>query len=200
MSWPEHQTNSIPTNILKRDNFMPETAMTDSEKVFKADELDLLLLEALVQDPEIKYKEIAQALHVDQRTVAKRIRTLSKEGVMKQAIEIDWSKLGLGAQAYVGSTTVRGIGYARKLNDLIITDPRIVKAFETLGTFHYSMEIIDTDVSEMRDSVLRDLDVLAADLTTSLVTKKIKQDYRSLLRFIRETRFPRSRLRSQALP
>src|SRR5712692_176033 len=200
MSWPEHQFNPIPTNILKRDNLMPETAMADSEKTFKADELDLLLLEALVQDPETKYKEIAQALHVDQRTVAKRIRSLSSEGVLKQAVEIDWTKLGLGAQAFVGSTTVRGIGYARKLNDLISTDPRIVKAYETLGTFHYFMEVIDTDVSEMRDSVLRDLDVLASDLTTSLVTKKIKQDHRSLLRFIRETRFPRSRLRSQALP
>ena len=186
--------------MLKRNNLEPETAMTESEKAFKADELDLLLLEALVQNPETKYKEIARALHVDQRTVAKRIRTLSKEGVLKPAIDVDWSKLGLGAQAYVGSTTVRGIGYARKLNDLIATDPRIVEAYETLGTFHYFMEVIDTDVSEMRDSVLRDLDVLAADLTTSLVTKKIKQDHRSLLRFIRETRFPRSRPRSQALP
>jgi Lrp/AsnC family leucine-responsive transcriptional regulator len=179
---------------------MPEIAMADSEKTFKADELDLLLLEALVQDPGVKYKELAQALHVDQRTVAKRVRTLSKQGVLKQAVEIDWAKLGLGAQAYVGSTTVRGIAYARKLNDLISTDPRIVKAYETLGTFHYFMEVIDTDVSEMRDSVLRDLDVLAADLTTSLVTKKIKEDYRSLLRYIRETRFPRSRPRSQTLP
>jgi len=52
----------------------------------------------------------------------------------------------------------------------------------------------------MRDTILRDLDALAADLTTSLVTKRIKQDYRSLLRYIRETRFPSSRLRSQALP
>jgi DNA-binding Lrp family transcriptional regulator len=191
---------SILTDILKRDNIKPETVMATSEKTFNADELDFLLLEALVQDPEIKYKEVAQALHVDQRTVAKRIKTLSKEGILKPAIEIDWSKLGLGAQAYVGSTTARGIGYARKLNELISNDPRIVRAYETIGTFHYSMEVIDTDVSEMRDSVLRDLDVLAADLTTSLVTKKIKQDYRSLLRYIRETRFPRSRLRSQALP
>lgn len=200
MTWPEPQPRSMSTNMLKRNNLEPETAMTESEKAFKADELDLLLLEALVQNPETKYKEIARALHVDQRTVAKRIRTLSKEGVLKPAIDVDWSKLGLGAQAYVGSTTVRGIGYARKLNDLIATDPRIVEAYETLGTFHYFMEVIDTDVSEMRDSVLRDLDVLAADLTTSLVTKKIKQDHRSLLRFIRETRFPRSRPRSQALP
>jgi len=170
-----------------------------SEKPFEADELDLLLLEALVQNPGTNYKEIAQKFHVDQRTVAKRIRSLTRERVLKQAVEIDWSKLGLRAQAYVGSTTARGIGYARKLNELISTDPRIVRASETLGTYHYFMEVIDTDVLEMRDSVLRDLDVLASDLTTSLVTRRIKQDYGSLLRYIREARFPRSRSRSQAL-
>lgn len=174
--------------------------MSNSEKSYVADELDLLLLEALAQNPEISYKEIAKMFDVDQRTVAKRISVLSKEGVLRQSIEIDWSKLGLTAQAYVGSTTARGIAYARKLNELMNNDPRIVTAYETLGTHHYTMKIIDTDVLEMRDSILRDLDALAADLQTSLITKRIKQDYRSLLRYIRETRFPRSRFRSQALP
>jgi DNA-binding Lrp family transcriptional regulator len=195
-----HPPHIILTNILKRGNTKPKIFMASSEKTFEADELDLLLLEALAQNPQISFKEIARMFDVDQRTVAKRIGILSKEGVLRQSIEIDWSKLGLRAQAYVGSTTARGIAYARKLNELMSTDPRVVTAYETLGTYHYTMKVIDTDVFEMRDSILRDLDALAADLTTSLVTKRIKQDYRSLLRYIRETRFPRSRFRSQALP
>ena len=178
----------------------PVTFMASQEKTFEADELDLFLLEALAQNPLVKYKEIARMFHVDQRTVAKRINILYKEGILKQSIEIDWTRLGLRAQAYVGSTTARGIAYARKLNELMRTDPRVVTAYETLGTHHYTMKVIDSDVFVMRDTILRDLDALAADLTTSLVTKRIKQDYRSLLRYIRETRFPSSRLRSQALP
>ncbi|MDA4123978.1 MAG: Lrp/AsnC family transcriptional regulator [Thaumarchaeota archaeon] len=170
--------------------------MVSSETTFEADEFDLMLLETLVRHPEMNYKDIAELLHWDQRTVAKRIRTLTNEGVLKQAVEIDWSKLGLRAQAYVGSTTVRGIGYAHKLNELINSDPRIVTCYETLGSNNYTMKVIETDMFKMRDSVLRDLDVLAAELTTSLVTKKLKQDYASLLRYLRETRFPRSRVHS----
>jgi DNA-binding Lrp family transcriptional regulator len=167
--------------------------MEPSEPATGIDEFDLLLLEFMVQHPGISYKEIAESLHVDQRTVAKRIKVLTAEGILKQTVEIDWSKLGLQAQALVGSTTARGIDYARKLNELVNTDPRIVEAYETLGTYHYFMRIIETDMYRMRDSVLRDLDVLAAELTTTLVTKRVKQDYRSLIRYLRETRFPRSR-------
>lgn len=156
-------------------------------------ELDLLLIETMVQHPSMEYKQIANLLHVDQRTVAKRIKSLVKAGLLRQKIEIDWSKLGLQAQAFVGSTTARGINYAHKLNELIHSDPRIVEAYETLGSYHYFMKIIDTDTYQMRDSVLRDLDVLAAELTTTLVTKELKLDYRSLIRYLRETRFPRSR-------
>jgi DNA-binding Lrp family transcriptional regulator len=178
----------------------PETAVVSSEKPFEADELDLFLLEAIAQHPHAEYKEIARMLHVDQRTVSKRLNILYQEGLLKQSVEVDWTRLGMKAQAYVGSTTVRGIAYARKFNELMQTDPRIVTAYETLGTQHYTMKVIDTDVFAMRDTILRDLDALAADLTTSLVTKRIKQDYRSLLRYMRETRFPSSRYRSQEIP
>jgi DNA-binding Lrp family transcriptional regulator len=174
--------------------------MVPAEKNFEADELDLLLLEALAHHPHVGYKEIARMLKVDQRTVSRRISILYKEGVLKQSIEIDWARLGLGAQAYVGTTTSRGVSYAQKFRELMNTDPRIVTAYETLGTLHYTMKVIDTDVYKMRGSILNDLDDLASDLTTSLVTKRIKQDYGSLLRYIRETRFPSSRPRSQAVP
>ena len=169
---------------------MPPDAMGLWEPMPEPDELDLMLLEVVVQHPEMNYKEIGKSLHVDQRTVAKRIRTMIREGVIKQTVEIDWSKLGLQAQAYVGSTTARGIDYAHKLYDIIGKDPRIVEGYETLGTYQYLVKIIDSDPFKMRDSVIRELDPLAADLTTSLVTKKLKQDYGALLRYLKETRFP----------
>jgi DNA-binding Lrp family transcriptional regulator len=164
------------------------------------DEFNLLLMEILIKRPAISYKQIAETLEVDQRTVAKRIKALTAEGVLKQTIEIDWSKLGLRARAMVGSTTARGIDYARKLNELIESDPRIVEAYETLGSYHYFMEVIEEDAYKMRDSVLGDLDMLAAELTTSLVTRRVKYDYSALIRYLRETRFPRSRNRSIKVP
>jgi DNA-binding Lrp family transcriptional regulator len=173
--------------------------MSSTGTPFAFDEFDLLLLEAMVQHPGMGYKDIAKLLAVDQRTVAKRVKALKAEGIVEQSVDIDWSKLGLQAQALVGSTTARGIEYSRRLNELIDGDPRIVEAYETLGSYHYFMKIIETDTYRMRDSVLRDLDVLAAELTTTLVTKKLKQDYRSLIRYLRETRFPGSRSRGEAI-
>ena len=163
-----------------------------------ADQLDLLLLEAMVHNPDISYKGLAELFRIDQRTVAKRVRKMMSDGVLKRSIEVDWAKLGL-AQALVGSTTARGIEYARKLNEIVDTDPRIVESYETLGSYHYFMKIVDADAYRMRDSVLRELDVLAADLTTILITKRIKQDYRSFLRYLRETKFPRTRERSSVI-
>ena len=160
---------------------------------FEADDFDFMLIEALVQHPGASYKLVARELHVDQRTVARRIKNLVRNGVLNPSFEIDWTKLGLQAEAWVGSTTARGIEYARKMNELVETDPRIVEAYETLGAYHYLMRVIDTDTYQMRASVLRDVDVLAAELTTTLVTKRLKKNYRSLIRYLRETRFPRTR-------
>jgi len=153
------------------------------------------LLEAVIRYPSSDYKALAKMLQVDQRTVAKRTRALATRGILKQTVEIDWSKLGLQAQAFVGSTTARGIDYARRLNELVSTDPRIIEAYETLGTYQYFMNVIETDTFSMRASILKDLDLLAADLTTTLVTRRIKSDQGALVRYLRERRFPRSRNR-----
>jgi DNA-binding Lrp family transcriptional regulator len=161
--------------------------------------VDLLLLEAMVQNPEISFKELAESFHLDQRTVAKRVKTMMNDGVLRRSIEVNWDKLGL-AQAFVSSTTARGIEYARKMSEIVDTDPRIVEGYETLGSYHYFMKIIETDAYRMRDSVLRELDVLAAELTTTLVTKRVKNDYGSLLRYLREAKFPRTRARGGLVP
>jgi len=165
----------------------------------EVDEIDLLILELLLGNPGTNYKILAKSLNLDQRTVSRRVKSLMDRGILKQSVVVDWSKLGLHAQAYVGSTTARGIDYARKLAELVHTDPRIVEAYETLGSFQYFMTIIETDTFKMRDSVLRDLDVLAAELTTTLVTNTLKHDYSSLVRYIRETRFPRTRSRENVV-
>jgi len=173
--------------------------MSAAETASALDEFDLLLLEAMVLHPEMSYKEIAGMLRVDQRTVAKRIARLTSEGILRRIVEVDWSRLGLQAEALVGTTTARGIDYAHKLNDLIQNDPRIVEAYETLGPYHHFMRVIESDTFKIRDSVIRDLDLLAAELTTTLITKKVKEDYRSLIRYLRETRYPRSRAKGSMI-
>jgi DNA-binding Lrp family transcriptional regulator len=158
------------------------------------DLVSLRIMEELVRNPHATFKEIGAAVGCDQRTVARKIGDMENAGMLKMTVEVDWRRLGMGASAYVGLSTARSPRASESLQALIATDQRVVEAYETLGSNQFFLRIIDQDVASMRGSILQDLDPLAADLATSLVTHVIKpRDYFSLVRQIRETKFPRSR-------
>ena len=155
-------------------------------------------MEEIVRSPHATFKEIGAAVGCDQRTVARRVGDLEEAGMLKLTVELDWRSLGMGATAYVGLSTARSPRASEALQGLIATEQRIVEAYETLGSNQFFLRVIDHDVTSMRSSVLRDLDPVSGDLATSLVTHVVKpRDYFSLVRLIRETRFPRSRSLSQ---
>lgn len=160
----------------------------------KLGDSDLRLMEQVLERPEASYKELSARLGMDQRTVAKRIRALKDDGILRETYEIDWGKLGFAAFAFVGMTTAVGEKNVEKLGEFIKADPRIVEAYHAVGAHQYLVRILQTDLTTLRDSVLRDLEPLTADMTTSLVTSELKRrDYLSLLRYFRESKFPRSR-------
>ena len=174
--------------------------MTASQNDSKdlVDGLSLRIIEELIRNPAATYKEIASSLKHDQRTVARRISELEKAGIVKPKIEIEWKALGMEVSAYVGLTTARSPRASAELHEYIKTDPRIVEAYETIGSHQFYIRVLGNDIYNVRDSILRDLDPLAGDLTTSLVTSVIKaQDYLSLVRHLRETKYPRTRSASQ---
>lgn len=158
----------------------------NERREFSPDDLDLHLLQELSRNPEFTYKQLASLLKVDQRTVAKRILVMREKGVLIPAIEINWAKLGVEASAYVGSTTAHGEKEVSELHEFIRNNPRVVEAFKTIGAHQYFFKIVDTDVQTLRDSVLRDLEPLTADLTTSLISSTVKKDYSPFLQFLRE--------------
>jgi DNA-binding Lrp family transcriptional regulator len=154
---------------------------------FSPDDLDFHILQDLSHNPELTYKELATSLKVDQRTVAKRILVMREKGILIPTIEINWAKLNVEASAYVGCTTALGEKEVTKLYEFIRNNPRIVEAFKTIGVHQYFFRILDTDILTMRDSVLRDLEPLTADLTTSLISSTIKEkDYSHFFQFLRE--------------
>jgi DNA-binding Lrp family transcriptional regulator len=157
------------------------------------DEIDLRIMEAIVEKPDATFKDLSRPLNLDQRTIANRVKVLRTNMVLKLAYEVDWRKLGFTASAYVGSTTALGEKSVTNLSQFMRKDPRIVEAYETVGAHQYLMRVIETDLPSLRDSVLKDLEPLTADLTTTLVTSEIKRrDYLSLLRYYRGVRYPRS--------
>ncbi len=162
------------------------------------DLVSLRIMEEVVRNPHATFKEIGAAVGCDQRTVARRVGELENAGILKTTVEIDWKALGMGSIAYVGLSTARSPRASDLLKDYISTEQRVVEAYETLGSNQFFLKVIDFDVTSMRGTILRDLDPLSGELTTSLITHVMKpRDYFSLVRRIRETKFPRSRSMSE---
>lgn len=156
---------------------------------FRADGLDFRILELLVKDARTQNRELASKLGVDKRTIAKRLERMRREGVLKHAIDIDWSMLGVGVSAYVGSTTALGEEDVAKLYEFIRTEPRVVEAYSTVGSNEYFLRVLDVDLQTLREEVLRKLEPLTADLATSIVSSQIKpKNLSAFLAFLQERR------------
>ena len=157
---------------------------------FLPDELDLMILEHMSADASVQFKQLAELLKVDQRTIAKRVNKMKENGVLKNKIEINWSRIGLGIAAYVGAETGLGEKDLVKLHEFIRKEPRIIEAYSTIGSQEYFTKVLETDLQSLREEVLMPLEPITSKLTSSIISSQVKQqDDVSLLRFLRQRWF-----------
>ena len=155
---------------------------------FEPDDLDLEILTLLSEDGSVGYTELAKRMGVDKRTVAKHADAMKKKGVLKITAEIDWAVLGIGAHAFVGTQTEVGEAKER-LYEFIRREPRVVEAYSTVGSDEYFFVVLEEDLQGLREDVLRSLEPLTANLTTAIVSTRIKQrGYGGFIEFIRNRR------------
>jgi len=160
------------------------------EPPYVPDELDLMILEHMAQDADVQFKKLAESLKVDQRTIAKRVSKMKEQGVLKNTIEIRWSRIGLGIAAYVGAETGLGEKDLVKLHEFIRKEPRVIEAYSTIGSQEYFIKILESDLQSLREEVLMPLEPVTSKLTSSIVSSQVKQqDNVSLLRFLRQRWF-----------
>jgi len=159
------------------------------EKSYALDDLDLFIVEKMIEDSTITFKELAVLTKSDPRTIAKRFEHLRRTGIVRGAtIDVDWSKLGLEATAYIGTAT-RGEEIRQKLFEFIEHEPRVLEAYTTLGSHEYSMTVLDTSMEMLRAEICDKLEPLTTGLSTSIVVKPIKRaDHKGLLEYIRKSR------------
>ncbi len=161
---------------------------------FVPDDLDLEILEHMANDAEIQFKKLANSLEVDQRTIAKHVNKMKENGVFKNKIDLNWSRLGLGIGAYVGAETGLGEKDLAKLHEFIRKEPRIIEAFTTIGGQEYLFKVLDTDLQSLREEVLMPFEPITAKLTSAIISSQIKQqDNAALLRFLRQKGFSRKK-------
>ncbi len=148
--------------------------------------LDLQLMELLAEDGSLTYRQLAGRLGVDQRTVAKHLDHLKEVGAVRITAEIDWAAIGVNALAFVGTMTALGDEDVAKLYDYIRREPRVIEAYSTLGSDEYFLVVLDRDIQTLREEVLRKLEPLTADLSTAIVSSRIKsKSYSEFLSFLR---------------
>jgi DNA-binding Lrp family transcriptional regulator len=155
------------------------------QDAFLPDALDLEILESLVEDGSMQYKEIASKTGVDKRTVAKRVEAMKERGALKITADIDWAQIGAGAYAFVGTQTGLGEKDAASLYAYIREEPRVIEAYSTVGSDEYFLVVVDEDLQSLREDVLRKLEPLTADLPTAIVSTRIKsRNHAKFLRFL----------------
>jgi len=159
-----------------------------TSKQYDVDSLDLTILEKLLTNSRITFKELAETTKSDQRTIASRFDRMVKLGIVKRAtIEVDWSRIGINATAYMGSTTTLGEEDRKKLFNFIRREPRILEADATIGSHEYFLKVLDMDIVTLRAEICTSLEPLTVDLTTSIATNSIKRpDYTGLFRYLRK--------------
>jgi len=162
--------------------------LSRTSKQCDVDSLDLTILEKMLANSRITFKELAETTKSDQRTIASRFDRMMKLGIVKQAtVEVDWSKIGVTATAYMGSTTTLGEEDRKKLFDFLRGEPRILEADATIGSHEYFLKVLDTDIATLRAEICTPLEPLTVDLTTSIATNSIKRpDYAGLFRYLRK--------------
>ena len=161
------------------------------DPAFVPDELDLMILEYMAKDASIQFKQLAEILKVDQRTVAKRVNNMKEKRVFRNKMELDWSRLGVAVSAYVGAETGLGEADVKRMHDYIRKEPRILEAYSTIGDQEYFFKVMETDLQSLREEVMTRFEPITAKLTSSIISSQIKQqDDLALLQFLRQRRFP----------
>ena len=160
------------------------------EPTFVFDALDLMILEYMAKDADMQFKQLAEILKVDQRTIAKRISNMKEKEVFKHKIELDWSRLGIGIAAYVGAETGLGEEDVKKMHDYIRKEPRIIEAYSTIGDQEYFFKVMETDLQSLRNEVMTRFEPITSKLASSIISSQLKkQDDVALLRFLRQRGF-----------
>jgi Lrp/AsnC family leucine-responsive transcriptional regulator len=154
-----------------------------SHKKTDLDSVDIKLLELLLKDGRMTFKELGKRLSIDERLAARRVERLESKGVIRGfTTAIDWSKLGLTTEVWVGTRTGVGRELREKLFDFIERNPNIVEAAAAVGTYEYVFHAICGDLYEFRTQIGTPLEPLTAGLSTSIMTETVKHfDVKPLL-------------------
>jgi Lrp/AsnC family leucine-responsive transcriptional regulator len=106
------------------------------------DEKDQKILDELLEDASQRVTELAAKLKMPRTTVQERIKRLRKLGVIKKfTIQIDYSKLGKPATAFILISFQQGAVSQKKLAQEIAKLPEVVEAHLITGEWDILVKV-----------------------------------------------------------
>ncbi|BAJ51319.1 transcriptional regulator, lrp family [Candidatus Caldarchaeum subterraneum] len=106
------------------------------------DDKDLKILEELVEDAEQTVSAIAAKVKMPRTTVQERIKRLKQLGVIKKfTVQLDHSKLGKPATAFVLVSFQQGTTSQKKLAEDIAKLPEVVEAHVITGEWDIIVKV-----------------------------------------------------------
>jgi Lrp/AsnC family leucine-responsive transcriptional regulator len=158
------------------------------------DAIDFKLLDLLLENCRITFKELAERAGIDERLASRRVEKMVKDGVISCfTANVNWSKLGFDTQLWIGTSTAVGEELREKLFRFINQNPNIIRAESSVGAHEYLLYAICSNLQEFRSLIGTPLEPLTAGLHSAIVISPIKAyDLRPLLRLAKEKTLQRS--------
>ncbi len=95
---------------------------------------DLEILSELVENSKTPLAKIGKKLNVHPNVIAYRIKKMKKQGIIKEyTVELDFEKLGLNEQVYIG-LSLPSNSEREKILKQIIAMPQTMKVISSLGS------------------------------------------------------------------
>lgn len=125
------------------------------------DKIDLQLLRALDQQPDLTNKALATRLGLAESTCAYRVRALRDAGVLTvRRLGLNARALGFPLQAVIkvrlGSHSEQ---HVNRLYDDLVHAPGVIQAFHVAGEDDFHLHVAVKDAEALRDFVLRHVTV-----------------------------------------
>jgi len=144
-------------------NGILNSKLYDSGDIFmKAiDDTDVNILSELVENSKTPLSKIGKKFGLHPNVVAYRIKKMKKQGIIKDyTVELDFEKIGLNEQVYVGLSLPSNSEMDRILKQ-IIEIPQTMRVISSLGSPESIILFVGKDKSEINEAIskLRNLDV-----------------------------------------
>lgn len=145
------------------------------------DDIDRLLLEALIDDARLSYQQLAARVHLSSNSTADRVRRLRNSGVIEGFhAELNLAALGRTLHSLTDIKLKESIDrhdFERDLSGV----PQVLSAIHTTGELDYQLWIVSRNTDELQSVVDTIRQLGARDVQSRIVLGEIKYNAARLL-------------------